>query len=143
MRTQVGRGVVAGKLAEVEPGEGAEAAVVPPEGKGAVSRAGPCSSRPRADVRHGATRAKARPGRLSYAVPMPRYFFDETGTRDRDGLDLTGREQARAQAIMALPDMARDVLPDGEELTLAVAVREADGPVFFRATLTLKCEWFG
>src|SRR4051812_18072207 len=69
---------------------------------------------------------------------MPRYFFDENGTRDRDGLDLAGREQARRQAIKALPDMARDVLPDGKELTLAVAVREADGAVFFRASLILK-----
>jgi hypothetical protein len=72
---------------------------------------------------------------------MPRYFFDENGTPDQDGLDLFGREQARTQAVKALPDMARDVLPNGEALTLAVAVREADGPVFFRATLTLKCEW--
>ena len=72
---------------------------------------------------------------------MPRYFFDENGARDQDGLDLFGREQARVQAVKALPDMARDVLPDGEALMLAVAVREADGPVFFRATLTLKCEW--
>jgi hypothetical protein len=74
-------------------------------------------------------------------VPMLRYFSDENEDRDQDGLVLAGREQARTQAVKALPDMARDVLPDGEELTLAVAVREADGPVFFRASLTLKCEW--
>ena len=81
--------------------------------------------------------------RLSYAEAMTRYFFDENDTHDRDGLEMAGREQARTQAVKALPDMARDVLPDGDELTLTVTVREADGPVFFRATLTLKCEWLG
>ena len=33
------------------------------------------------------------------------------------------------------------ITPDADELTMAVAVRKADGPVFFRASLTLKCEW--
>jgi hypothetical protein len=74
-------------------------------------------------------------------VPMPRYFFDEDDARDLVGMQLDGPERARAEAVKALPDMARDVLPDGEELTLAVAVRDMDGRVFFRASLTLKCEW--
>src|SRR4051794_19933537 len=72
---------------------------------------------------------------------MPRYFFDENGTRDEDGLELDGRKEARAEAVRALPDTARDVLPDGEELTMTVGVRELEGPVFFRATLTFKCDW--
>src|SRR3954453_12881010 len=52
-RDQVGPVVAKREGVQGWPQEGAEAAVVPPEGKGAVSRAGPCRSRPRADVRHG------------------------------------------------------------------------------------------
>jgi hypothetical protein len=76
-------------------------------------------------------------------TPMTRYFFDENGARDLNGLELDGPEDARGAALKALPDMARDVLPDGDELTMTVAVREREGPVFFRASLTLKCESFG
>ena len=72
---------------------------------------------------------------------MPRYFFDENGARDLNGLEMDGPEEARAEAVKALPDVARDVLPDGDGLTMTIAVRERDGPVFFRASLTLKCEW--
>jgi len=45
---------------------------------------------------------------------MPRYFFDLDGVTDQSGLELDGPEQARSEAIKALPDVARDVLPDGE-----------------------------
>jgi hypothetical protein len=59
---------------------------------------------------------------------------------DPVGLELDGPEQARAEAVKALPDMARDVLPDGDHLRLAVSVRDETGRVFFRASLTLRCE---
>jgi len=36
----------------------------------------------------------------------------KNGTRDQVGLEMARREQARAQAIMALPEIAREVLTD-------------------------------
>ena len=78
---------------------------------------------------------------------MPRYFFDESDgdkhDRDEVGLLLDGPDAARSEAVRALPDMARDVLPDGHHRTLAVSVRTPDDGVVFRASLTLKCEWLG
>jgi hypothetical protein len=79
------------------------------------------------------------PGRCSHPGRMPRYFFDQHDQHDQIGLELDGPEQARAEAVRALTDIARDVLPNGEKLSLIVAVREGDGPVFFRASLTFQC----
>jgi hypothetical protein len=78
---------------------------------------------------------------------MPRYFFDtdldERLSVDEDGLELDGPEQARTEALRALPDMARDVFPQGQDRTLVTTVRTEDEAVIFRASLTLKCEWLG
>jgi hypothetical protein len=77
---------------------------------------------------------------------MGTYFFDVKndgeGEVDQVGLNLDGPEQARTEAVKALPDIARDVLPDGHDRTIAVSVRDETGRVFFRASLTLRCEWF-
>jgi len=40
------------------------------------------------------------------------------------GLDLERLKQARVEAVRALSDMARDALPDGEDLTLPANVRD-------------------
>ena len=45
------------------------------------------------------------------------------------------------QAVDALPDMARESLPDGPNRMFRVDVRDAAGKVVFRATLELKSEW--
>jgi hypothetical protein len=78
---------------------------------------------------------------------MPRYFFDATDgdqiSRDDVGILLDGPDEARAEAVKALPDMARDVLPDGQYRKLAVSVRTPDSGILFRASLTFKCEWLG
>jgi hypothetical protein len=72
---------------------------------------------------------------------MARYYFDEGAAGpDQVGLELDGPDQARGEAVKALPDMARDVLPDGDHLRLSVTVRDETGRVFFRASLTLRCE---
>ena len=78
---------------------------------------------------------------------MPRYFFDtDDGDRlDRDdtGQDLPDLKAARDTAIDVLPDMARDVLPDGDRRDITCVVRtEHDGAVF-RAKLSLTAEWIG
>jgi hypothetical protein len=60
---------------------------------------------------------------------------------DDEGLDLEGPWEARVRAIAALPDIAEEVLPDGDRRTLAVTVRDEAGVAVFRATLTLRGEW--
>ncbi len=62
-------------------------------------------------------------------------------TRDPFGLDLDNYEQARKEAISVLPDLARDVLPDGDRRDFTVDVRTAVGEVIYTATLSLAGRW--
>jgi hypothetical protein len=75
---------------------------------------------------------------------MPRFFFDTHDgdhlTADEEGLDLDGIEQAREEAVRALPDLARDLLPDGDRRSFAVTVRDESGTALLTATLTLRVE---
>ena len=59
---------------------------------------------------------------------------------DKEGLDLAGMEEARAEAIKALPDMARDGLPDGDYREFVVDVRDEAGQRVLRARLSLVVE---
>ena len=76
---------------------------------------------------------------------MPRYFIDTDDNDvlhiDEEGVELANDETARLCAQDALPDMARDHLPDGDRRTFVAAVRNEAGEVIYRATLTLKGEW--
>ena len=76
---------------------------------------------------------------------MPKYFLDlydgASFTRDPYGLDLASPEEARKEAISVLPDMARDVLPDGDRRDFTVDVRTAAGEVVYTATLSLVGRW--
>src|SRR4051812_44276540 len=76
---------------------------------------------------------------------MPRYFFEiddgERRTPDDEGLDLSGLWEARNQAIAVLPDIARDVLPDGERRELVSSVRDESGQLVYTATLSLVGKW--
>ena len=58
---------------------------------------------------------------------MPRSYFDtndgDEQQRDDTGLDMADRQAARLAAIDALPDIARDVLPDGDRREMAIRVR--------------------
>lgn len=47
---------------------------------------------------------------------------------------------ARIEAQKALPDLARDALPDGDQKTFIVSVRDEAGQVVLRAALTLIVE---
>ena len=77
---------------------------------------------------------------------MPLYFFDVTdaGTIETDdfGTDLADDAEARDQAIGLLPDIARDVMPDGDRHEIAVAVRNEQGQVVYDANLTLHGRWW-
>jgi hypothetical protein len=78
---------------------------------------------------------------------VPRYFFDiDDGERvivDDVGTDLAGPEAARAEAVAALPSLARDRARDGQERFLTATVRTESGRTLCRATLALRVEQFG
>lgn len=72
---------------------------------------------------------------------MPHYFFDEIDNgrvvRDETGYELPDMDAAKEAAIDALPDMARDQLPDGDEHLFAVRVRDTTGRELLEVSLTL------
>ena len=76
---------------------------------------------------------------------MPKYFLDlydgNQFTRDPHGLDIEDHETARQEAIGVLPDMARDVLPDGDRRDFSVDLRTESGEVIYTATLSLIGRW--
>jgi hypothetical protein len=76
---------------------------------------------------------------------MPRYFFDiDDGARrspDEDGLVLSDPWEARANAIAVLPDIAREVLPDGNRREFVSSVRDEGGNVLSEAKLSLVAAW--
>lgn len=76
---------------------------------------------------------------------MPRYFIDtnddDVFVEDDEGQDFPNVEAAREVAQAALPDMARDKMPDGERRTFSACVRDEAGTVIYKATLTLTGEW--
>jgi hypothetical protein len=78
---------------------------------------------------------------------MPHYFFDtfdghET-VSDEVGFDCASESEMRDQAIIALPSMARDELPDGDHHCFWVKVRDGNGRYVFYASLELKTHWLG
>ena len=76
---------------------------------------------------------------------MPRYFFDiddgERRSLNEDGLEFAGPWEARANAIAVLPDIAREVMPDGNRREMVSTVRNEGGDVMFTAKLSLVAEW--
>lgn len=76
---------------------------------------------------------------------MPLFYFDsDDGDQkliDDIGMEFANIQEAREEAIRSLPDMARDVLPDGDRRSMWVSVRDEHGSQHFRATLSLLGEW--
>ena len=76
---------------------------------------------------------------------MPRFFFDtydgDFFAPDNEGQDLADIEAAKLQAQEALPDMASDKLPDGDQRVFVVSVRDEAGQVVVRVALTLVTEY--
>jgi hypothetical protein len=75
---------------------------------------------------------------------MPRFYFDtyddDRAVPDGQGIVLSDLQEAREEAIKALPDMARDGLPDGDYRDFVVEVRDEAGQRVLRARLTLVVE---
>jgi len=76
---------------------------------------------------------------------MPRYYFDiddgEHRTYDETGHEFIGREAAREQAIAVLPNIARDMLLNGDRRDFVSYVRDETGNLIFTATLSLTARW--
>lgn len=76
---------------------------------------------------------------------MPRYFIDtndgDSFVEDEMGYDLPDAGAARDAAQAALPDMARDKIPDGDGRTFRASVRDEAGTVLYKVTLSLVGEW--
>ncbi len=76
---------------------------------------------------------------------MPGFFFDtydgERFVSDDEGQELEDLEAAKAVAQEELPHMARDGLPDGDQRTFIVSVRDEAGQVVLRAALSLIMEY--
>ena len=72
---------------------------------------------------------------------VARYFFDtrDDGSfvQDENGLDLADLEAVKAQAALALAEMARDVLPGSTKRELSVEVRDERQPIL-RAVMTFE-----
>jgi len=74
---------------------------------------------------------------------MTRFFFDtfngKSWMTDDVGLECEA-EIAREHAQSELADLARDELPNGDQLVLAVRVRQEEG-VLLEARLDLQTVW--
>ncbi len=74
---------------------------------------------------------------------VPRYFFDfyDGGvlTADDEGQEMVDLATARREASSVLPEIARDLMADGNEHTITAVLRTEEGAIL-RATLSLKLE---
>jgi hypothetical protein len=74
---------------------------------------------------------------------MPRYYFQSwDGDRtldDENGIELQGVEQARAMAVLALAELAREVLPETRHgCTLKIFVLDEGAIPAFECRLTFE-----
>jgi hypothetical protein len=99
----------------------------------------------RADVEQTARSVHSCPGIIE-DLPMTRYYFDtfdgDHTSVDEDGIDCATGQEIQDRAIDALPDLARDELPNGPERLFWVKVRNEAGELIFEATLALASRWF-
>ncbi|KAA3447288.1 hypothetical protein C7I87_27240 [Mesorhizobium sp. SARCC-RB16n] len=76
---------------------------------------------------------------------MKRYYFDlyngDGLVSDDDGQPFESQEQARAEAIRILQDVARDEMPDRDLVKITVKVRDEAGAQVFEASLVLTAGW--
>ncbi|WP_244479885.1 MULTISPECIES: hypothetical protein [unclassified Methylobacterium] len=76
---------------------------------------------------------------------VPRYFFDihdGKTTRDDEGMDLRGPEEAAQYAKSVLPGIvAHEVPKDGEHQAFSVLVTDEDGHPIYSAAMTYTGTW--
>ena len=82
-----------------------------------------------------------------HAGDFMRYFFDiDDGvrhTRDEEGYEYSGLQEAHDAAIRTLPDIIRDVVCGDRQRVLAAtaSVRDVSGQVLFKLMLSLRTEY--
>ncbi len=73
---------------------------------------------------------------------MPRYYFDIYDGQEwfihQTGVEIEDLEQAQKGAHAALANIANDELPDGNDLTMAVRVKDESGQVVIETALDLR-----
>ena len=76
---------------------------------------------------------------------MPRYYFDlfedDRLMTDDEGVELRDLYEAREQAQRLLPDITRDVMPDGDSRAFTVLVRCSEKRIRLQATLSMRSVW--
>lgn len=76
---------------------------------------------------------------------MPRFFIEtddgDNVVFDDEGVVVGSNQMARDLALGALPEMAKDKLPDGDERTFTVTVYDDKRQPVYVATLSLKGVW--
>lgn len=76
---------------------------------------------------------------------MPLFFFDTDDgdclCNDDEGQELPDAQSARRLALATLPGMVDERLPNGDERTFAVRVRDAQNTPIYAVELVLRGEW--
>jgi uncharacterized protein DUF6894 len=76
---------------------------------------------------------------------MPHYYFDtrdnESLIADEVGLDLQDVKAARDEAVRGLADLAKDVLPEGTQRTLAIEVKDEFKRPLLRTALAFEVRY--
>lgn len=76
---------------------------------------------------------------------MSLFFFDirdgSDSYKDEDGIECAALKDVEFHAVSVLPDLAREMLPDGPRRSFVVKVRDDSGKHVFRASLTLASAW--
>lgn len=77
---------------------------------------------------------------------MPLYFFDsgdgDCFLRGDAGVELPGPQEACDEAVRLLPSIAHDMGRGYDGQDIVSAVRNEADQVIFKATLSLRAEWF-
>jgi hypothetical protein len=76
---------------------------------------------------------------------MPRFFFDyddgKSVTADDVGLELATREDVHRAVLDALPDLARELLPEHPVREMSIQVRNEAGRHILTTSLVLVTQW--
>jgi hypothetical protein len=76
---------------------------------------------------------------------MKRYYFDlyngDGLVLDENGQLFESRQQARAEAVRILHDIASDEMPDRDLVRITIKMRNEAKAQVFEASLTLNAAW--
>jgi hypothetical protein len=76
---------------------------------------------------------------------MQTFYIDTSdgliAREDNIGIELLNVDAARRAAVAALPGIAGDVIPDGDDREFVATVKDSTGKPILRAKLTLSVEW--